>query len=73
MKDLRPHMRVKTPRGYGTIVYVRMRPPEYSEVAAASVKLDDKDGQFGYCGTMFSVDEIEVDQLDLPLKERQKQ
>jgi hypothetical protein len=35
-----------------------MAPPSYSEVAAASVVLNDRAGQPGYSGTMFPVSDL---------------
>jgi hypothetical protein len=43
---------VTTPEGPGRVVYVRMLPPDYATIAAISVYLESKRGQFGYTGTM---------------------
>lgn len=48
--------RVNTPRGPGEVVFVRMAPPDFSKIAAVSMRLDSRNLDRGYTGTMFSVD-----------------
>lgn len=50
--------RVLTPYGEGTIAYVRMAPPTFSEVWAVSVVLDNKKDIFGYSGTMVPAEKV---------------
>jgi hypothetical protein len=49
---------VSTPLGLGTVVYVRMAPPNFTEMAAVSVALDAKLNRAGYTGTMFDADDV---------------
>lgn len=50
--------RVSTSRGKGTVAYVRMAPPTFSEVDAVSVVLDSKRGQLGYTGTILDSSQV---------------
>jgi hypothetical protein len=50
--------RVNTPQGPGKIVYVRMAPPTYSEVASVSVALESRQNEPGYSGTIFKAEDI---------------
>ncbi len=56
--DLRRQDRVVTPDGTGTVLYVRMAPPDYREIAAVSVLLDGKAGKPGYSGTIYGADKV---------------
>ena len=51
--------RVKTPLGYGTVCYVRMRPPEYREIEAVSVLLEARRNMIGYSGTIIKAELVE--------------
>lgn len=44
----------------GVVAYVRLAPPDYSEPCAISVILDEKWNSLGYCGTIFSPEQVEV-------------
>lgn len=50
--------RVSTALGKGTVAYVRMAPPTYTEVEAVSVVLDAKRGQPGYTGTILDSSQV---------------
>lgn len=50
---------VMTPMGTGIIVFKRMSPPNYSEAAAYSVRLDSRKHETQYSGTMFSANEVQ--------------
>lgn len=50
--------RVITPEGPGTVIYKRMKPPEYSQVAAYSVRLDSRKDHPGYFGTIYTPDQL---------------
>ena len=50
--------RVTTPRGPGTVAYVRNLPPTYTMPEAVSVVLDANKGQPGYAGTGFRADVV---------------
>lgn len=59
--------RVKTPKGVGTIAYVRMAPPTYHanafsthDVAAVSVVLDLRRTDERYTGTIFAAGDVEL-------------
>jgi hypothetical protein len=58
--------RVTTPEGTGTVLYRRMRPPDYSEVEVYSVCLDSKKAESErppfpfYSGTIFSAEDCQV-------------
>ena len=51
--------RVTTPLGLGTVVYVRMAPPDYNTVEVVSVALDVRRGDPRYGGTIFKIDDVE--------------
>lgn len=55
---LRKDEKVSTPLGHGVVRFVRMKPPTYSEVEAASVFLDARSQDPGYSGTMFAAEDI---------------
>lgn len=50
--------RVITPHGPGSVVYKRMAPPTFSEVAVYSVKLDSHKGEPSYSGTIFQAEHV---------------
>ena len=52
--------RVMTPGGAGTVVYRRMKAPDYYEVAAYSVRLDRLSGVVGYCGNIYLAHEVKA-------------
>jgi len=52
--------RVDTPLGRGTVVSRRMRPPNYSEIDAVSVRLDSRREDRRYTGTMFDIKDVEL-------------
>lgn len=56
--EIKRGVAVRTPQGAGVVAYVRMAPPSYATVAAASVILDSKLGTPGYSGTVFPAEEI---------------
>lgn len=58
MKVYEAQERVITPEGPGTVIYKRMKPPEYSEVAAYSVKLDSRKDHPNYHGTIYAPDQL---------------
>jgi hypothetical protein len=49
--------RVLTPYGAGEVVYRRMAPPSYTEVASYSVRLDSKREVVGYEGTIVAAED----------------
>ena len=51
--------RVRTHKGPGTVNYVRMAPPGYTEIEAVSVLLDHK-VKPGYEGSLFAAQDVEV-------------
>lgn len=53
--------RVSTSLGKGTVAYVRMAPPTYSEVDAVSVVLDAKRHRPGYSGTILDSSQVVLD------------
>lgn len=50
--------RVDTKFGPGSVVYIRMAPPNFSDVEAVSVYLDARRARPDYVGTMFLPSEI---------------
>ena len=46
--------------GEGTVLFVRMAPPTYSTLAAASVLLDSKKHDLHYSGTVFQAQDIHL-------------
>ncbi len=42
----------------GTVMYVRFKGPEYTEVDAVSVRLDDRISDIRYTGTVVSADQV---------------
>lgn len=59
--------RVKTPNGIGTVVYQRMKAPDYSSAEAVSVKLDNVI-RYDYVGTIFKAEDIQsIDNEDNPI------
>jgi hypothetical protein len=52
------NQRVTTPLGPGRVVYQRMAPPSYSEPAAVSVRLDSKESEPRYAGTIFPAADV---------------
>jgi hypothetical protein len=50
--------KVNTPKGIGKVLYVRMAPPSYSEVASVSVILESKKNDPKYTGSIFSAQDI---------------
>lgn len=50
--------RVMTPGGAGTVSFKRMAPPNYSEVAAYSVRLDSRNNDPHYVSSMYSSEEV---------------
>lgn len=52
--------RVTTKLGPGSVAYVRMAPPTYSQPEAVSVVLDDRKRRPGYTGTIFAAAEVKV-------------
>lgn len=50
--------RVQTPDGCGGVVYVVMKPPEYSQVLSVSVLLDRYKQRLEYRGTVFLVGSV---------------
>ena len=52
--------RVSTPHGPGTVAYVRMAPPSYSEIDAVSVVLDGKRDRPGYTGTILDSAQVKA-------------
>jgi hypothetical protein len=54
-EGLRHGDRVMTPNGPGGVVYVRMKPPEYTQVSEVSVLLDAYKQHINYRGTVFLV------------------
>lgn len=58
MNAIRPGMRVVTPEGLGTVVYVRNAPPDYATVEAVCVLLDAKKDRSGYVSTVYPVEQI---------------
>lgn len=51
--------RVTTPRGPGTVAYVRNLPPAYTTPEAVSVVLDSDKDKPGYAGTIFRADVVQ--------------
>lgn len=49
--------RVTTKLGTGTVVYVRMAPPDFREIEAVSVKLDSPSGSASV-GTIFKAADV---------------
>jgi hypothetical protein len=60
--QLRPGTLVTTPHGSGSINYVRMAPPNYATVEAASVYLENRHGSPNYSGTIVSAEHITIAQ-----------
>ena len=58
--------RVLTPEGRGTVAYVRLAPPHYSTVEAASIFLDRRRLRPGYGGTMFLITDLRLEAKDGP-------
>lgn len=54
-----PGDRVKTPKGFGMVLWQRMKPPSYSEPATLSVCLDSEKERPEYSGTVFPVEQVE--------------
>jgi hypothetical protein len=51
--------RVDTPLGRGTVMYRRMKPPNFTEIDAVSVSLDKESGRWGrHKGAMFNVKDV---------------
>ena len=51
---------VKTPLGFGTVAFQRMRGPDYREPEAVSVILEARASIEGYRGTMFRAQDVVV-------------
>lgn len=49
---------VMTPGGAGTVIYKRMKSPDYIEVSIYSIRLDCKKDDPNYTGSTYSVGEI---------------
>ena len=58
--DFAPGIRVQTPFGQGAVAYVRMAPPDYATVAAVSVKLDGRELDHNYTGTILPVEQVTI-------------
>ena len=55
------HEACETPLGSGTIVYWRFAPPDYSDVASNSVRLESAPQRFiPYQGTIFNAADVRV-------------
>lgn len=54
---MKPGDRVATRHGLGVILYQRMAPPDYAQPAVFSVRLDAKQHEAGYTGTIIPVDQ----------------
>lgn len=52
------HTSVMTPGGKGKIVYARMAPPDYSEVAVYSVLLDNANHYANYSGSIYPAEDV---------------
>jgi hypothetical protein len=50
---LRHGVRVETPGGPGRVEYIRMSPPEYTQLAAVCVILDQRRLERDYRGTIY--------------------
>jgi hypothetical protein len=57
-EPLREGAEVTTPRGRGIVLYVRMAPPDYTQIAAVSVYLEREEHRPDYAGTIFSVEQV---------------
>lgn len=50
--------RVQTPDGPGGVVYVRMKPPDYTDALVVSVLLDAHKHRIDYRGTVFMANRV---------------
>lgn len=57
-KAIREGVQVITPGGAGTVIYVRMLPPDFAVVGAVAVCLDVKKDAWGYCGTVYEAADV---------------
>ena len=53
VESYRPGTKVVTPAGSGTVLYVRMRPPDFSVPMSVSVRLDARAHECCYQGSLF--------------------
>jgi hypothetical protein len=49
---------VVTPDGPGRVAFWRFGPPTYTQVVAYSVKLDARQEEYNYSGTMYPADRV---------------
>mgnify|MGYP003403044754 CR=1 FL=1 len=50
--------KVSTPDGLGTVVYKRMKAPDYSKVEVYSVRIDSKCNTTNYSGTIYLAKDV---------------
>lgn len=71
MTEFREGQRVTTPKGPGTVAYVRMAPPTFSVVGYVSVILDSKvDRPGGYAGTGFDPELVRPEETEVARRRR---
>lgn len=50
--------RVNTPKGPGIVNYWRMAAPNYTEMEVVSVRLEHREQDIGYEGTIFPINQV---------------